>query len=488
MLFNSIEFLIFLPIVFFAYWLFFSKKEDRRNIFLIAVSYLFYGWWDWRFLFLIIVSSFLDFYIGKNINKTENPSKRKLLLLLSICFNIGMLGVLKYFNFFIAEFIAFSNLFGLNVNEITIKIILPVGISFYTFQTLSYSIDIYKKKIKHTDNIFAFLAFVSFFPQLVAGPIERAKSLLPQFSQKKEMNYPLMSDGFRQILWGFFKKVVIADNLAPNVNYIFDNYETLPASMLFIGILFFAFQIYADFSGYSDIAIGTAKLFGFNLMTNFATPYFSRNIREFWYRWHISLSTWFRDYVYIPLGGSKVNKFRQAFNIIVTFTISGLWHGANLTFVIWGALNGLYYLPSIVLKSKKHKNIVAYNKIFPSIKELFQMMFTFLIVLITWVFFRAETLTDAFRYILNMLNISNFGNVFKEIYLMTRNLDYIHVVVITIALPVMILLEWLQRHKKHTFDIGNYNSVSRWTSYIILTTIIILFGNFSNNEFIYFQF
>lgn len=488
MLFNSLEFLVFLPVVFFLYWSFFNKREIRRNLFLIAVSYLFYGWWDWRFLFLIIGSSFLDFYVGRAIDISNSTKKRKRLLFISLVFNLGALAIFKYFNFFIEEFAIMSQALGIRVNEFSINVILPVGISFYTFQTLSYTIDIYKRKIKHTDSLFAFFAYVSFFPQLVAGPIERAKSLLPQFSQKKEINYPIMVDGFRQILWGFFKKVVIADNLAPNVNYIFENYSTLPSSMLLLGVLFFAFQIYADFSGYSDIAIGTAKLFGFDLMTNFANPYFSRNIREFWSRWHISLSTWFRDYVYIPLGGSRVSKVRQAFNIIVTFTISGLWHGANLTFVIWGTLHGLYYLPSIIFKTKKHKKIVAYKRLFPSITEVLQIIATFIVVIVTWVFFRSKTVTGAFHYIFLLADISNFGNIYKEVYLMTRNLDYIHVFVIVFTLPGMIVIEWFQRKKTHSFDIKYLSKYHRWLLYFIITMSIILLGNFNNTEFIYFQF
>ena len=488
MLFNSLEFFIFLPLVFFSYWYFFSKKETSRNVFLIIVSYIFYGWWDWRFLFLIAASSFLDFFIGRKIDNTNNKKARKRLLFLSLVFNLGLLGVLKYYNFFIEEFISFFNSFGLKLNKLSINIILPVGISFYTFQTLSYTIDIYKQKIKHTDNLWAFLAFVSFFPQLVAGPIERAKSLLPQFSQKKEINYPQMSDGFRQILWGFFKKVVIADNLAPNVDYIFNHFETLPASMLILGVVFFAFQIYTDFSGYSDIAIGTAKLFGFQLMTNFANPYFSRNIREFWARWHISLSTWFRDYVYIPLGGSFSSKWRQVYNIMITFTISGLWHGANWTFIVWGALNGIYYLPSIFFKSRKFKEIVAKNSLLPNIKEFFQIMFTFSLILVSWVFFRAENITDALNYIQKMLYFNNFGNLYKEVYLMTRNLDYIYFFSLVFSLPLMIIIEWIQRRKSHSFEISHLSTTKRWILYIGLTMIILLFGNFSSNEFIYFQF
>ena len=345
MLFNSIEFAFFLPIVFILYWFVFNKKLKTQNILLLVSSYVFYGWWDWRFLFLILFSSFIDFVLGIKLSKSESKLNRKLLLLTSVAVNIGFLGFFKYYNFFAESFANAFTFFGQSINPERLNIILPVGISFYTFQTLSYTIDVYKNKLKPTTNVISFFAFVSFFPQLVAGPIERATNLLPQFYKKRTFKYVAAVDGMRQILLGLFKKIVIADNCATLVNTIFDNPENFSGSTLFVGAVLFAFQIYGDFSGYSDIAIGTARLFGFNLMKNFALPYFSRDIAEFWRRWHISLSTWFRDYVYIPLGGSRGSLSLQIRNIFIIFIVSGFWHGANWTFIVWGALHALFYIP-----------------------------------------------------------------------------------------------------------------------------------------------
>ena len=297
MLFNSFEFLLFLPVVFLLYWFVFNKKLNLQNLLLLVSSYIFYGWWDYRFLSLIIFSSIIDFYCGLSIEKAHTKTTKKKWLLLSMFINLGFLGIFKYFNFFSQSLQEAFQSFGYQIDTLTLNIILPVGISFYTFQTMSYTIDVYRNKLKPTKDIIAFFAFVSFFPQLVAGPIERATNLLPQFYKKRQFNYANAVDGCRQILWGLFKKIVVADNCALIVNQVFDNYTEYNASSLLIGSVFFAFQIYGDFSGYSDIAIGTSRLFGFNLMQNFAFPYFSRDIAEFWRRWHISLSTWFRDYV-----------------------------------------------------------------------------------------------------------------------------------------------------------------------------------------------
>lgn len=315
MLFNSIDFAIFLPIVFFLYWFVTSKNLKLQNILIVCASYLFYGWWDWRFLSLIIFSSVVDYFVGLQLKEQNNQFKRNLLLCVSIFINIGFLSLFKYFNFFLDNFINAFSLFGYKLEISTLKIVLPVGISFYTFQTLSYSIDVYRRKLEPTKDIIAFLAFVSFFPQLVAGPIERATDLLPQFYKKRNFDYQQSVNGLRQILWGLFKKVVIADNCARYSNIIFNNSEKYHGTTLLLGVFFFSFQIYGDFSGYSDIAIGTSGLFNIKLKRNFAFPYFSRDISEFWRRWHISLSSWFRDYVYIPLGGSRVNTLLQIRNI-----------------------------------------------------------------------------------------------------------------------------------------------------------------------------
>jgi D-alanyl-lipoteichoic acid acyltransferase DltB (MBOAT superfamily) len=347
MLFNSIDFAIFLPIVFFLYWFVTAKHLKTQNILIVLSSYVFYGWWDVRFLSLIVISTFIDFCVGIKLGKEENSKKRKQLLLLSVFVNLGFLGFFKYYNFFVENFVEAFSFLGYTFNVKTINIVLPVGISFYTFQTMSYSIDVYRGKLQPTKDFIAFAAYVSFFPQLVAGPIERATNLLPQFYYKRFFSYDKAIDGMRQILWGFFKKLVIADNCAEFVNYIFGNSDNMPGSALALGTIFFAFQIYGDFSGYSDIAIGLAKLFGFSLMQNFAFPYFSRDIAEFWRRWHISLSTWFRDYVYIPLGGSKNGTAKSIRNTLIIFLVSGFWHGANWTFLVWGFINALLFIPYI---------------------------------------------------------------------------------------------------------------------------------------------
>ena len=370
MLFNCIEFAIFLPIIFILYWLVSNQNLKFQNLLLLGASYFFYAWWDWRFLSLIVFSSTIDYIVGLKLSSTTNERKRKILLFTSIFVNIGFLGFFKYFNFFSEGFAQAFTLLGHPFETSRLNIILPVGISFYTFQTLSYSIDVYRRKISPTRNVIAFFSFVSFFHQLVAGPIERATNLLPQFYKKRNFNYLNAVDGLKQILWGLFKKVVIADNCAIIVNDIFANYASYSGSTLILGAIFFAFQIYGDFSGYSDIAIGTARLFGFNLMQNFAFPYFSRDIAEFWRRWHISLSSWFRDYLYIPLGGSRGSFSEKIRNIFIIFIVSGFWHGANWTFIIWGALNALYFLPLLLLKTNRNNlNIAAEKKVFRALER-----------------------------------------------------------------------------------------------------------------------
>lgn len=361
MLFNSLDFAIFLPIVFILYWFVFQKDLKRQNLLIAITSYVFYGWWDWRFLGLIFFSTIVDYLVGNMLGKTTSPDRRKVLLWISILVNLGFLGFFKYYNFFLDNFKSAFSIAGYELNANSLNIILPVGISFYTFQTLSYTIDIYKKRLEPAKDFISFTAFVSFFPQLVAGPIERATNLLPQFYQKRKFEYVQAVMGMRQILWGLFKKMVIADNCSIYANHIFENSADLSGSTLLLGAVFFTFQIYGDFSGYSDIAIGTAKLFGFNLMQNFAFPYFSRDIAEFWRRWHISLSTWFRDYLYIPLGGSQGSIWMKVRNTFVIFIVSGFWHGANWTFIVWGALNAIYFLP-LLLAKKNRSNLDIIGK------------------------------------------------------------------------------------------------------------------------------
>lgn len=481
MLFNSIDFALFLPIVFALYWMLRNTSLKLQNLLIVLASYFFYGWWDWRFLGLIVFSTLVDFTIGNALRKTENKGKRKYLLWTSILVNLGFLGFFKYYNFFLENFIDAFALFGSSFEASTLQIILPVGISFYTFQTLSYTIDVYKKKLEPTNDIIAFSAFVSFFPQLVAGPIERASNLLPQFYTKRNFDYTKAKDGLRQILWGLFKKVVIADNCAFYVNEIFGQSDTLPGSTLAIGAVLFAFQIYGDFSGYSDIAIGTARLFGFNLKQNFAFPYFSRDISEFWRRWHISLSTWFRDYLYIPLGGSRGSLNKKIRNTFIIFLVSGFWHGANWTFVAWGAINAIYFLPLLLAKRNRNNlDTVANNKLIPSLKELIQMVITFGLSTIAWVFFRAENVSHAFTYLNQMFSISLF-----EIPDLSK-----HIVVTYTMIVFCIIIEWLGREQKHALEkLGlSLPRAFRWIFYMLIIFMIGMFMQTQETPFIYFQF
>jgi len=454
-----------------------NKNLKLQNFLIVAASYLFYGWWDWRFLSLIIFSTVVDYLIGISLSKQENQNKRRILLWISILVNLGFLGFFKYYNFFLNNFITAFSFFGTEINANSLNIILPVGISFYTFQTLSYTIDIYKRKLVPTKNFIAFSAFVSFFPQLVAGPIERATNLLPQFYYKRSFDYKNAMIGIRQIVWGLFKKVVIADTCSQYANEIFNTYEIYSSTTLIIGAICFAFQIYCDFSGYSDIAIGLSRLFGFKLMKNFNYPYFSRDIAEFWRRWHISLSTWFRDYLYIPLGGSKVEKYKVIRNVFIIFIVSGFWHGANWTFIIWGTLNALYFLPSILNnKNRRHLNTIAENKNTPSLKELFFMTKTFILVVFSWIFFRAENMQIAVAY-------------FKKIFDFSLEIERLRIERYSIEIfPLILLLviiEWFGRHQE--FPILKDNKYQFKTIIVIL--LILVFGNFSDmNDFIYFQF
>jgi len=482
MLFNSIDFALFLPVVFVLYWFVFKNSLKYQNLLVVAASYVFYGWWDWRFLGLIVFSTVLDFFIGKSLAKTTHELNRKLLLYTSVAVNLGFLGVFKYYDFFVSNFIDAFSLFGVELSAGSLNIILPVGISFYTFQTLSYSIDVYRRKLKHTDDFIAFSAFVCFFPQLVAGPIERATNLLPQFLKSRKFNYDQAADGMRQILWGLFKKVVIADNCAVFVNAIFDNPDPLSGSTLFMGAVLFAFQIYCDFSGYSDIAIGTSRLFNINLKQNFAYPYFSRNIGEFWRRWHISLSTWFRDYLYIPLGGSQGGTWNKIRNVFLIFIVSGFWHGASWNFIVWGGLNALYFLPLLLTQNNRnHLNTVAEGSLFPTYKEFLSIGLTFFLTVIAWVFFRADTLTEAIHY-LNLMFSSSFFTVPSFI---TPKAFMLYTYLL---ICLFIGVEWVQRNKKFGLSIENLNRPYRWVIYTIVICVIITFGQFGESEFIYFQF
>ena len=479
MFFNSLDFAVFLPIVFILYWFVAQKNLKLQNALIVVASYVFYGWWDWRFLSLIIFSTVVDYLVGQKLRTEEKQSKRKVLLWTSIIVNLGFLGFFKYYNFFLENFVDAFSLFGMQINANSLNIILPVGISFYTFQTLSYTIDVYRKKLEPTKDFIAFSAFVCFFPQLVAGPIERATNLLPQFYKKRTFEYNKAVDGMRQILWGLFKKVVIADNCAEFANQIFNNSADINGSTLVLGAIFFTFQIYGDFSGYSDIAIGTSRLFGFDLKQNFATPYFSRDIAEFWRRWHISLSTWFRDYLYIPLGGSRGGTWMKVRNTFAIFLVSGFWHGANWTFIIWGALNAIYFLPLLLTNNnRKNLGVVAEGKLLPSFRELFAMLTTFILTVFAWIFFRAENICHAFSYIseifsMSLLSIPAFSGM-KTTILLTLG---------------FIATEWIGRDDNFGIESlkNKFNPIIRWLFYIFLILLIFTYKG-EKSEFIYFQF
>ena len=486
MFFNSLDFAVFLPIVFILYWFVTNKNLKLQNFLIVIASYTFYGWWDWLFLSLIIFSTVVDYSIGVLLSKEEKVHKRKILLWTSIAVNLGFLGFFKYYNFFLDNFISAFSFFGMEINANSLNIILPVGISFYTFQTLSYTIDVYKRKLEPTKDFIAFSAFVSFFPQLVAGPIERATNLLPQFYKKREFDYSKAVDGMRQILWGLFKKIVITDNCAQYANEIFNNSADYGGSTLILGALFFTFQIYGDFSGYSDIAIGTSRLFGVNLRQNFAFPYFSRDIAEFWRRWHISLSTWFRDYLYSPVGGSRGGTWMKVRNTFIIFIVSGFWHGANWTFIAWGVLNAIYFLPILLTKNnRRNLDTVAEGKYLPSLKELSSIALTFGLTVITWVFFRAENIGHALEFIYGIFSgLDDYRNYYRSYkYLYKVGYPFI---IISIS---FIIIEWIGRNNqfatqaldKHT------NKFIRFIFYYILLIVIFNMGG-KEQQFIYFQF
>lgn len=487
MLFNSFEFLLFLPIVFLLYWFVFNRSLKWQNAFVVVASYVFYGWWDWRFLLLIAFTSLCSWTSGLLIEKyADVPKSRNILrdsrfyLWANILLNLGILGFFKYFNFFVQSFVDSFAAFGITLQATTLHIILPVGISFYTFQALSYSIDVYRKQLAPTRDAVAFLAYVSFFPQLVAGPIERATNLLPQFQRPRTFDYAQAVDGCRQMLWGFFKKIVIADNCAVYVNQVFDTYQDQSGSTLLLAAIFFTFQIYGDFSGYSDIAIGCAKLFGIQLMRNFNVPYFSRDIAEFWRRWHISLTTWFRDYIYIPLGGSRTTKAKIIRNTFIIFLVSGLWHGANWTFVVWGAYHAVLFMPLILMgKNRRFTDTVAANRILPTWREAGQMLLTFVLVVIGWIIFRAESITQAWEYLGGMCDSS----LFSVPWLMNKRFYQ----PLFLFIAVMLLMEWVLRNKKHGLQLPAMPRMLNWAVYFVLVVVMLLFGGHAET-FIYFQF
>lgn len=479
MLFNSLEFLVFLPIVFSLYWLL-RNSVRWQNLLVIIVSYIFYGWWNYNFLFLIALTTFCSYASGIWVDVCKSQSGKKAITIGNIVLNLGILGVYKYYNFFADSFQEMLNGFGIATDWPVLNLVLPVGISFYTFQALSYTIDVYKKKIEPTRDVLSFFAFISFFPQLVAGPIERATNLLPQFQKSRHFDYAQAVDGCRQMLWGFFKKMVIADNCAFFVNQIFDSPEQHGTWGLLAGAVLFSMQIYGDFSGYSDIAIGCARLFGINLRANFKFPYFSRNIAEFWRRWHISLNKWFVDYVYIPLGGSRVSKIKIIRNTWVIFLLSGLWHGANWTFVIWGAIHAALFMPLLIAgMNRQYMDTVAAGKRLPSVKETGLMLTNFIVVMFAWIFFRSDNFTEAIDYILSMCSFSNLA--IDPLLLSKRFM------LLAAFICLFFSMEWIQREGEHGLSRVPQSRLLRTTLYLAIFYLIMWFGG-AQADFIYFQF
>jgi D-alanyl-lipoteichoic acid acyltransferase DltB (MBOAT superfamily) len=485
MLFNSFSFAIFLPIVFLLYWFVFNRSLKWQNMLLLAASYFFYSCWDWRFLFLLAFSTFLDYFSGLAIHNSSGLNKRKIWLAISVVINLGFLAFFKYYNFFAESFAVFVGGFGFKPHISTLNVILPVGISFYTFHGLSYVFDIYNRKIVPSTNFVEYSLFVSFFPLLVAGPIERATHLLPQMEKRRTFRNEQAVDGLRQILWGLFKKIVIADSCAEYANMIFNNAGSYSGSTLALGALFFTFQIYGDFSGYSDIALGVARLFGFELLKNFSFPYFSRDIAEFWRRWHISLSSWFRDYLYYPLGGSRGGTWLRVRNTFIIFLVSGFWHGANWTFIIWGGLNALFIMPSIIFKTNRNNlDIVAKGRVLPTIREALQMAVTFGLTVFAWIFFRAESVGAAFTFIKNMFGTQLFSNPLADHPELALSKICIMLVI------VFMLIEWNGRENNYAIEnVGfRWPRLMRLAFYTFLIFCIGMFMQTGETEFIYFQF
>lgn len=475
MLFNSLQYLLFLPVVFAVYWLVNNKSLKLQNLLLLGASYYFYACWDWRFLFLLIFSTGLDYYTGLKMYESQSAKVKNFWFWLSIGVNVGFLGVFKYYNFFADSLSSTLSSVGIQTDFWTLQVILPVGISFYTFHGLSYVVDIYKKRIEPERNIVDYSLFVSYFPLLVAGPIERATHLLPQIKRKREFNYNQAIQGVKQIIFGLFKKIVVADNCAFFVNQIFDNSGAYSASELWLGAVLFAFQIYGDFSGYSDIALGTSKLFGIELLRNFKFPYFSKDIADFWRRWHISLSTWFRDYLYIPLGGSQGGKAMRLRNTLIIFLVSGFWHGANWTFIVWGLLHALLFIPLLMTDSNR-KNLSDSDY---SLKDLPKILLTFLMVCLAWVFFRADNLSEAFHYILGMFKLNNMS-----LHLFLKDGKYaLFTAICFVSILTLLFAEWTNIRKR-THDIY----LNKYFVFVLLGMICFM-GAFKNQmSFIYFQF
>jgi D-alanyl-lipoteichoic acid acyltransferase DltB (MBOAT superfamily) len=473
MLFNSLEFFLFLPVVFVLYWFVLNKSLKWQNALVLAASYFFYGWWSWAFMALLMASTLLDYLYGFGVAAVDRK-KAKLFLWLSVVNNLGILGVFKYYNFFALEVQQGLDLLGLQTNPYLLKVALPIGISFYTFHGMSYVFDIYRGQQKPVRNFIDYAVFVSFFPLLVAGPIERANHLLPQVQKARTFRYQQALEGCRLILWGLFKKVVIADSIAQVIDPIFAHYTDHSGLTLLLAAIGFSIQIYGDFSGYSDIALGTAKLFGFELLSNFRFPYFSRDVAEFWRRWHISLSSWFKDYLYIPLGGSRAGKFKAVRNTFIIFLVSGFWHGASWNFIVWGFIHACGFLPLLLLnRNRKHlSEVVAQEQLLPSLKAFFQMLGTFTFVTFAWVFFRADTLTDATLYLQHIFAQGPQNGLQGKSILLWGAL--------------LLGLDWYLRHNERTLRVPT-NRILRTAIYFAFALAVLLKLG-SHQSFIYFQF
>ena len=485
MVFTSYIFAAFLPVVFCLYWFVFGKSRRLQNLLVVAASYVFYGWWSWKYLILIAFTSLCSWGAGILADRFRSRGKTaRAVCTVNILVNLGILCVFKYHNFFVTSFA--DAFLGGDTHGLLLKFILPVGISFYTFQAIGYTIDVCRGKVSPTRDIVQFFAYVSFFPQLVAGPIERASNLLPQFGKERHFDYSLATDGLRQMLWGYFKKVVVANECAKYVDYVFSHADSLPGYIHLLGAIFFAFQIYGDFSGYSDIAIGCAKLFGIRLIQNFKVPYLSRDIAEFWRRWHISLTSWFRDYVYIPLGGSRCGKAKIVRNTFVIFLLSGLWHGANWTYVCWGAYNALLFLPLILSgNNRKHLDTIASGRALPTLKECGQVALTFTLATIGFVIFRSANIADAWHFLAGIfpLGLDRAGTFWSE-YLVPRQ-----IVMLVLVITLMSVLEYLNRNSEYGLCLQSVRSRAlRWGIYAVLAIAICLCFDSGANPFIYFQF
>jgi len=469
MSFTTPVYLLFLAIVWTLYW---QLRRREQNILIVCASFVFYGWWDWRFLVLLIATTGIDYVVALAMGAQPNRGLRRCWLLVSLGSNLGALGFFKYFIFFSQSFANFLGAIGLSANPVLLRLVLPLGISFYTFQALSYTIDVYRQRMEPVRDIVQYFCFISFFPHLVAGPINFAKDLLQQFHQERRFDWNEATDGARQILLGYFKKMVVADNLAPLVNGAFGHVATATGWELLWATYGFAFQIYCDFSGYTDIAIGCAKLFNLRLMHNFAYPYFAESIPDFWRRWHISLTTWFREYVYISLGGNRVSRPRQAFNIAVVFLLSGLWHGANWTFVIWGGLHGFFYLCYWLLLPQG----LQQNESSDWFPRLIRILVTFHLVCFAWIFFRAPSLSEAWTVIVKI------GGA-----LASYNPSGLQWEILLLAAAVCVF-EWINRRQSHAFDVARWRPGGRWGFYYAVVLIIIGYANLNYVPFIYFEF